>query len=127
MIARTHRFHGYNSLKGVYQNGKTVRGSVLSLKYSNRGNKPYRIAVVVSRKVHKSAVTRNRIRRRLYETCRRQTRVDLTGLDLVFTVFSDQVAEIEHSKLESMVGNLLEKASQTSVEHGIVKPVKPGK
>lgn len=127
MVGRTHRFHGYNSLNGVYRNGKTVRGSVMSLRYVNRGNKPYRIAVVVSRKVHKSAVKRNRIRRRIYEICRRQDTVALEGLDLIFTVFSDQVAEIDHTKLELMVTDLLKKASQTPVNHDIVKPVKPGK
>ena len=127
MIGRTHRFHGYNSLNGVYRNGKTVRGSVMSIRYVNRGNKSYRIAVVVSRKVHKSAVKRNRIRRRIYEICRRQDTVALEGLDLIFTVFSDQVAEIDHTKLELMVTDLLKKASQTPVNHGIVKPVKPGK
>jgi ribonuclease P protein component len=110
MIGRAHRFHGYNSLRPVYQRGKTVRGSVLSLKYSSRGQKPYRVAVVVSRKVHKSAVVRNRIRRRIYEICRQST-LDITGLDLVFTVFSDQIAGLESTKLQSMVSGLLEKAT----------------
>jgi ribonuclease P protein component len=82
---------------------------VVSLKYTSRGQKPYRVAVVVSRKVHKSAVVRNRIRRRIYEICRQST-LDLTGLDLVFTVFSDQLAETETIKLQSMVTGLLEKA-----------------
>ncbi len=127
MIDRTHRFHGYNSLNGVYRNGKTVRGSLLSLRYVNRDNKPYRIAVVVSRKVHKSAVKRNRIRRRIFEICRRQDTVVLKDLDLIFTVFSDKVAEIDHTKLEQMVTDLLKKASKTPVNHDIVKPVKPGK
>jgi len=120
MIGRAHRFHGYGSLRSVYQHGKTVRGSVLSLKYASRGQKPYRIAVVVSKKVHKSAVVRNRIRRRIYEICRKQEAVDLTGLDLVFTVFSDQVAELEATKLQQSVHVLLKKATQTPVNRGII-------
>lgn len=127
MIGRIHRFHGYNSLNSVYRNGKTVRGSLMSLRYVNRGNKPYRIAVVVSRKVHKSAVKRNRIRRRVYEICRLQDSTIPAGLDLIFTAFSDQIADIDHTKLELMVNDLLKKASQTPVNHDIVKPVKPGK
>jgi ribonuclease P protein component len=66
MLSRTHRFHGYGSLKKVYANGKSVRGGLIGLKYLAGGSKPYRVAVVVSKKVHKSAVVRNRIRRRLY-------------------------------------------------------------
>ena len=112
MISSFHRFHGRNALKPVYQNGKTVRGPVLSLKYASCGPKPYRIAVVVSKKVHKSAVVRNRIRRRIYEICRKQQAVDLGGLDLIFTVFSDQLATIEAEKLEKYVSDLLQKTSQ---------------
>lgn len=121
MISRAHRFHGYNSLKGVYQRGKTARGALISLKFTNEGSKPYRVAVVVSRKVHKSAVVRNRIRRRIYEVCRK-TSLELHGCDLVFTVFSDKVATLETAKLEAMVNELLKKASKTPVKHDIVKP-----
>ncbi len=109
MISSFHRFHGRNALKSVYQGGKIVRGPVMSLKYANRDSKPYRIAVVVSKKVHKSAVVRNRIRRRIYEVCRKQEVMDIAGLDLVFTVFSEQLATIESEKLEKYVSDLLQK------------------
>ena len=110
MIARPHRFHGYNSLKPVYRAGQTVRGPLMSLRYSTReARRPYRVAVVVSRKVHKSAVVRNRIRRRLYEIVRRSSDQLPGGRDLVFTIFSDQVATIDVGKLEKIVGDLLRK------------------
>lgn len=109
MISRLHRFHGHNALKSVYQRGATARGPVMSLKYAHRPNKPYRTAVVVSKKVHKSAVVRNRIRRRVYEVCRKQKMIDLDGTDLVFTVFSDQLATIEHEKVEKYILDLLKK------------------
>ena len=112
MIGRTHRFHGRNSLNPVYKNGNTVRSSMISLKYTSRGTKPYRVAVVVSRKVHKSAVVRNRIRRRIYEICRKQTNIDLAGKDLIFTIFSDQLASMEHDKLESTINGLLVKTTE---------------
>ena len=73
MLIRAHRFHGYNSLRGVYGRGQTLRASLLNLKYQWREpNRPYRVAVVVSRKVSKSAVVRGRIRRRIYEIVRQQ-------------------------------------------------------
>lgn len=108
-----HRFHGYGGVRAVYRDGKTVRGSLMSLKYNDRGNKPgYRAAVVVSRKVHKSAVTRNRVRRRMYEIIR-QADDDLTNhKDMVLTVFSDKVAEIEPAQLRQAVENLLSKAGR---------------
>lgn len=85
----------------------------MSLKYVDRGSKPgYQAAVVVSKKVHKSAVTRNRIRRRIYEIVR-QADSRLTGhKDLVLTVFSEQTADMEAAKLKEAVESLLAKASR---------------
>lgn len=113
MIGRMHRFHGYGSLRGVYQRGKTARAPLLNLRFSTRDpKKPYRVAVVVSRKVNKSAVVRNRIRRRIYEIVRTTDQDIKPGTDLVFTVFSDQIAELETTKLQTTVKELLEKAGK---------------
>jgi ribonuclease P protein component len=67
------------------------------------------VAVVVSRKVSKSAVVRNRIRRRVYEIVRQADNVPPSS-DLIFTIFSEQVAELEAAKLQNMVAELLAKA-----------------
>lgn len=115
MIARSHRFHGYGSLRSVYQRGHVVRGSQLSLKFYVRGAaRPYRVAVVVSRKVSKSAVVRNRIRRRIYELVRLRAQNIPPGMELVFTAFSSELAEIDRSKLEQSVNSLLDKAIRSS-------------
>jgi ribonuclease P protein component len=109
MFGKSHRFHGYGSLRPVYSRGKTVRGSFCALKYADRpAGKPYRVAVVVSRKVSKSAVVRNRIRRRLYEALRLREE-QIAGKDIVLTVFSDQLAAMETAKLERTVDELLKK------------------
>ncbi len=64
MISRKHRFHGYGSLKYVYKNGAAVRGPLFAIKFvENPKRDTYRLAVVISRKINKSAVARNRIRR----------------------------------------------------------------
>jgi ribonuclease P protein component len=94
MISRQHRFHGPNSLRFVYQNGKTVRGASFAVKSApNPRRKSYRVAVVVSRKVHKSAVVRNRIRRRLYAVIRELDDQIKEPVDIAITVFNDSVAE----------------------------------
>lgn len=112
MFSKSHRFHGYGSLKGVYARGQSVRGSVISLKYAKRDpTKAYRVAVVVSRKVSKSAVTRNRIRRRVYEQTRALSEAIPPGTDLVFLVYSDQVATMEAAKLQKSITELVQKAA----------------
>ncbi len=129
MLAQKHRFHGYGSLRGVYQKGQGFRGSLISLKFTSRDpRKDYRVAVVVSKKVHKSAVVRNRIRRRIYELIRKADIQLAPGTDVIFTVFSEQVAELEAPKLQAMIAELLKKVTnqaaagdQTPVKHGIVE------
>ena len=122
MIGATHRFHGYNSLRGVYQHGQTVRGPVVSLRFSSRQpGRRYRVAVVVSRKVSKSAVVRNRIRRRIYEIVRRSN--IKPEIDLVFTVFDSRVADMPAAELDLAIRQLLGKASAQPAngDHDIVK------
>ncbi len=117
MVGRTHRFHGYGSLRGVYQRGKNVRGSLLTLRYARReGGRPYRVAVVVSRKVNKSAVVRNRIRRQIYEIVRRSDSDIASGTDLVFTVYNDQIAEVPSASLEVAIDELLLKATPSTLK-----------
>ncbi len=111
MIHRSHRFHGYGSLRYVYQHGHTVRGPVLSLKYApNQKRKSYRLAVVVSKKVHKSAVARNRMRRRLYEAVRLFEANITQPHDMVITVFHQQLLELSPKELSMMVHAQLKQA-----------------
>ncbi|HVX48144.1 MAG TPA: ribonuclease P protein component [Candidatus Saccharimonadales bacterium] len=108
-----HRFHGYGGVRAVYRDGKTVRGSMMSVKYMTRGKKSgYRAAVVVSKKVHKSAVSRNRVRRRIYEIIRQADNGLLENKDIVLTVFSDRVVDLSPEKLRAEVESLLAKASR---------------
>jgi ribonuclease P protein component len=110
MFGRSHRFHGYGSLRAVYQRGRNARGSMMSLRYGQRDTqRPYRVAVVVSRKVSKSAVVRNRIRRRVYEAARDLQSDIESGTDLVFTVYSEQLATMPAKDLQSLVAELLQK------------------
>jgi ribonuclease P protein component len=127
MLGSFHRFHGHNTLTAVYRRGETVRGPQLSLKYSHRGSdKPYRVAVVVSRKVSKSAVVRNRIRRRIYEIVREFDSLIPSGTDLLFTAFNDDIADIDHARLKQSISQLLKKASSNRAaqitDRGIVNP-----
>lgn len=111
MISSNNRFHGRASLKYVYQSGRVVRGPFFSIKYApNPRRKTFRAAVVVSKKVHKSAVARNRIRRQLYEVLRRnQSRIS-QPFDIVITVFNDNLSELEPSKLERQLKDQLKAA-----------------
>lgn len=115
MISRAHRFHGHGSLRYVYQHGQTVRGPLTALKYSQNSRRTqYRLAVVVSKKVSKSAVKRNRIRRRLYEAVRSHEAQILKPYDMVITVFHEQLAALPAPELERLVRAQLRQAGVIS-------------
>lgn len=108
MIAQSYRFHGYNALQYVYRRGKTVRSQYCQLRYSqNPRRKNCRVAIVVSKKLHKSAVVRNRVRRRLFAAV--QGRVpDLPAYDLVFTVTSLATVTLDKKDINKIIYQLLQ-------------------
>jgi ribonuclease P protein component len=119
MIDRKHRFHGYGSLRHVYTHGEQVRSLYLTLKYNpNPRRSIFRAAVVVSRKVDKSAVARNRIRRRLYECIRVHQAEIKQPYDLVFSVFSPQLEDSSPKELQEAVNKLLQ-------DSGVLNQVTP--
>ncbi|MEO6513567.1 MAG: ribonuclease P protein component [Candidatus Saccharimonadales bacterium] len=122
MVSKEHRFHGYNKLTTVYRKGQTSRTSLLSLKYyKNSRRTTYRLAVVVSRKVHKSAVVRNRIRRRIFELYRLNAPQFADQYDMIVTVFSEQIADTPATDLRNMVEKQLQQAGivgpKTAAQH----------
>ena len=116
MLASTNRFHGHGSLRYVYKNGKAIRGHYVTIKYAaNSRRSTPRVAVVISKKVLKSAVGRNRVRRRIYESLRQNTNLAaLGGCDIVYIVTSPEVrvmpaenlAELTNSSLTEMITNV---------------------
>jgi ribonuclease P protein component len=121
MLARTYRFHGYGSLRYVYNRGQSIRTSFGVLKYaSNPKRKTWRAAVVVSKKVHKSAVVRNRIRRRIYEILRTTIPKDTPAFDIVYVVYAAQVAEMQAHELQKAIVAQLQKSSINLSTHAIV-------
>lgn len=82
-----------------------------ALKYvANHKRSDYRLAIVVSKKVHKSAVVRNRIRRRLYEAFRLQV-TEPKPYDMVVTVFHESLATLPAEDVQIMVAAQLKQAN----------------
>ena len=111
MLAFAYRFHGHGSLRFVYKNGQAIRSHLITIKYTtNPHRKVSRFAVIVSKKVHKSAVGRNRIRRRIYEIIR-QEMPKMNGIyDVAVMVFSSEVITMPADELYESVRQLFEQA-----------------
>jgi ribonuclease P protein component len=111
MLARKNRFHGYASLNLAYKQGQTVRTDDIALRfYSNPKRNNYRVAVVISKKIMKSAVKRNRVRRQIYSAVRSQSDKIRGSYDLIFTVYNDGIYDIPESGLVTMISELMSKA-----------------
>jgi len=109
MLASKHRFQGRNDLALTYRKGRVVRQQYMQLRFLSKQTASFRLAVVVSKKVHKSAVVRNRIRRRVYEIARRTLRED-NGADLIVSVFDVRLAILPAAELEKIVVKLFRAA-----------------
>lgn len=110
MLARKYRFHSRGGVKYTYQKGKTIRTAKLSLIHNDNSRSRQRFAVVVSKKVLKSAVGRNRIRRRIYEAIRNELSNFNKNKDCIFVVYSRDLRTIEFKELQSLIKNLLNQA-----------------
>lgn len=108
MIKFNNRFHGHSSLSYVYKNGDVVRSHLATIKViKNEKRKNSRVAVVISKKVMKSAVRRNLIRRRVYEIIR----PDLPRLkyiyDIVIIISSGEAYTTTYDDLSKQINTLL--------------------
>jgi ribonuclease P protein component len=113
MLAKKFRFHSRHDLAALYRSGRTLRGNGLSVRYKSNQLDHFRSSVVVSKKVAKSAVTRNRIRRRVYEILRSSI-PPATPIDLIVTVFDAKLAVMPATELKQLLQPLLEKLPLTT-------------
>lgn len=110
MISRKYRFHSRGGVRATYQKGKTIRTPLISLVYAPNTHHHQRFGVVVSKKVLKSAVGRNRIRRRVYEAIRLELPEFTYHLDCLFVIYSQTVATMPFRELRRLIHELLERS-----------------
>jgi ribonuclease P protein component len=111
MIAQKFRFHGHASLKYVFARGQKIHSHAFVLKYlENPRRRRARLSVVVSKKVFKSAVKRNHIRRRVYEIARPFVSNSDRAIDAVISVNSPEILTASHEALTLQLLPLLHQA-----------------
>jgi len=85
MIASVYRLRGNNSFKEVLDKGKMVQSDSFGIAFVKREDEEVpRFGFIVSTKVSKEAVQRNRIKRALSEAVRFMTSDIKSGYDVVF-------------------------------------------
>lgn len=110
MLSHKYRFHSRGGVRYVLQKGRTIRSSAFSLIYTPNYRGFRRFGIVVSKKVLKSAVGRNRIRRRIYEALRLEIPNYQKPMDYLFVVYSKNVLTMPFSGLRHQVRELLDRS-----------------
>lgn len=107
MLSKKYRFHSRGGVRFTYQKGKTIRTPKMSLVHNENSRGHQRFAVVISKKVIKSAVGRNRVRRRVYEAIRMNLPYFKDNKDCIFVIYSKDVKEMEFDSLLKIIRDLL--------------------
>lgn len=112
MLSSKFRFHSRGGVRYVYRNGKTIRTAKLSLIYCDNSRGFQRFTVVVSKKVEKTAVGRNRIRRRFYEAIRlyKKQHDFSVARDFVFVIYSKEFLDCDPVEVEKAISSLIEQS-----------------
>jgi ribonuclease P protein component len=111
MLAKKYRFHSRGGVRFVLNRGKAIRMDKFTMVFTPNQRRAQRFAVVVSKKIFKSAVSRNRIRRRVYEAIR--TQLTPAPIDHVFIINSREVRDMPSSELHRNIRSLLSKATKS--------------
>lgn len=115
MLPNQNRLRRREDFAKVYAKGDRYRGTHLSLRILFDSNDPFiRIGIVVSKKVSKLAVTRNRFKRQLRAIFRQLLSQLKHGLQIVVTV-TTVTSKPSYQELWDDLRNLLAKAK---VLHG---------
>lgn len=110
MLSKKYRFHSRGGVRYTYSHGKTIRSPKLSLVFNANSRGFTRFAVVVSKKVEKSAVGRNRIRRRVYEAIRYEMNDKYKRRDYIFVAYNRDLVGMDFVELRGVIRSLLEQS-----------------
>lgn len=107
MLSQKYRFHSRGGVNFVHQKGQMIRTPMMAVTFIRNERGYRRFAVVVSKKVMKSAVGRNRIRRRVYEAIRLEFPDNQPPTDYIFTVYNPGVMKMPFRELRRLIQELL--------------------
>ena len=84
MLAKEHRLKKKKDFERVFKKGKLLAKDFLILRVAKNNLKITRVGLVVSQKVSKKAVLRNKVKRKIREAVRNNIKKINLGYDLIF-------------------------------------------
>jgi len=108
-MKRAYRLRRPDQFQRVRREGRNWGSPLLTLNVATSRRRVSRCGFIVGKRVGK-AVERNRARRRVREAVRLVYDAIIPGRDLVFVLRSSDLATIEFTQLQALVGDLLRRA-----------------
>jgi len=108
MLPKENRLKKEKEFEAVFKGGRTFKGSCVFLKYLANGTDKTKIGFVVSKKVSKSAVVRNKAKRRMREIVRLRKKEIKEGLSIIIVALPP-IKDAEYKEIERDIAGLLEK------------------
>lgn len=109
-LPKSNRLTRDKDFKNVFDSGETVKDSFLFIKFlKNESRKSSRFGIVISSKVSKKAIVRNRVRRQISEIIRNNLKRVVNSIDVVI-VTNSKIVDKEFTEIEKVVLRLLKKS-----------------
>lgn len=108
MLPKENRLKREKEFEAVFKGGRTLKGKSVFLRYLINGTDKTRIGFVVSKKISKLAVTRNKIKRRMRDIVRLKKDKIKEGLSIVI-VSLPSIAKLTYKEIKEDLENLLNK------------------
>ncbi len=108
MLPKENRLKKKKEFETVFKSGRSVKGQDFFLKYLGNGTDKIKVGFVVSKKVSKKAVERNRAKRRLREVFRIMDGEIKSGLSIVIVAYPSLKTR-KFGELKQEIENVLRK------------------
>lgn len=109
MLPKINRLNKKRDFEKVFKKGQGFQGDFLFLKRSANNLATSRFGIIVSQKVAKKAVARNKLRRRLANSLEKSHALEKKGVDVVL-VAKPGLEKKSFQELQNILESLLERA-----------------
>ena len=105
-LPREYRLSGKSEIEEIFKKGKYLNSELFSIKFLSTNTKFSRFAIIISLKVSKKSVLRNKIRRRVSEIIRLNQSIIKPGYNIVLIVKSRAINKEYAGLKEALVKEL---------------------
>ncbi len=120
MLKKANRLNSKLAFKATYNNNHSVSDSLIVLYIGQKKddeNCPTRVGFVVSKKIHKRAVVRNAVKRKMRESVRLLLKKNALPNEYKSLIFiaKSSIQDKNYSQIETSVNNLLSKIANKNI------------